>query len=246
MVIKMGKIPITEFFIALQEEMISKLSTDRRLLEHPVSKGDSSELNWLEWLKTYLPKRYSADKAFAIDYEGNTSDQLDLVIYDQHYSPFVFKRDGAIFIPAESIYAVFEVKQELTKDNIEYAARKIASVRELKRTRKEIVHAGGKYPPRELTKIVGGILTLESSWSPPFGKAFLDAMNIHEEKRIINIGCCLRHGSFYKEEDQAEHIEISAKESSLITFFLNLLDTLQSIGTVQAIDLVKYKEAIIK
>jgi len=240
----MGKMPINEFFIALQEEMILRLSMDRKILEHPVLKGDSSELNWLEWMKTYLPKRYSADKAFAIDYEGNTSDQLDLVIYDQHYSPFVFKRDGAIFIPAESIYAVFEVKQELTKDYIEYAASKIASVRELKRTRKEIVHAGGTFAPRELTRIVGGILTLDSSWSPPFGKAFLDAMNIKEENRIINIGCCLRNGSFCKQEDKTKPIEISSKECSLITLFLNLLDILQSIGTVQAIDLLKYKESI--
>lgn len=240
----MGKIPINDFFIALQDEMISKLSMDRKLLEHPVSKGDSSELNWLEWMKTYLPKRYSADKAFAVDYEGNTSDQLDLVIYDQHYSPFVFKRDGAIFIPAESIYAVFEVKQELTKDYIEYASNKISSVRELKRTRKDIVHAGGTFAQRPLTRIIGGILTLESSWSPPFGKAFQDAMNIQEEKKVINIGCCLKNGSFLKHQEESKPIEISTQESSLITFFLNLLEDLQSIGTVQAIDLMKYIESM--
>ena len=122
--------------------MITKLSTNRMSIIHPGAKGDVSELNWIQWLKDYLPKRYCVDKAFIIDCENNISDQIDVVIYDQQYSPFVFNQDSVIYIPAESVYAVFEVKKELNKEYIEYAEKKAGSVRSLHRTSAPIPHAG--------------------------------------------------------------------------------------------------------
>ena len=69
-----------------------------------------------------------------IDCKGNISDEIDMVIYDQQYSPFLFNRDTSLFIPAESVYAVLEIKQDLNKKHIEYAGRKASSVRLLHRT----------------------------------------------------------------------------------------------------------------
>jgi hypothetical protein len=46
-----------------------------------------------------------------------------------------------MYIPAESVYAVFEVKQDV-KGNIDYAAQKVESVRRLKRTSIEMVASG--------------------------------------------------------------------------------------------------------
>lgn len=240
----MQKILINDFFFSLQQQMIAKLSTERKILFHPSTKGDATELNWLHWMKVYLPKRYCVDKAFAIDCSGTISDQLDMVIYDQHYSPFVFNQDGAIYIPAESIYAVFEIKQELSKENIEYCGKKIESVRMLKRTTKPIVHAGGTFSPRPLTKIIGGILTLSSSWSPPLGDPFKNIITKLEEKQRIDIGCCLEHGAINIEYCSELEINVSKSNCGLISFFLDLLDILQGLGTVSAIDLMQYKDAI--
>lgn len=61
------------------------------------------------------------DKATIIDSAGNQSEQIDLVIYDAQYSYLVFTQGNRKLIPAESVYAVFEVKQELNKAYIEYA-----------------------------------------------------------------------------------------------------------------------------
>ncbi|TKC57595.1 hypothetical protein FBD94_20150 [Pedobacter hiemivivus] len=47
---------------------------------------------------------------------------------------------------------------------IEYAGRKIESVRRLKRTTTSIIDRGKKYDPRPLTKIVGGILASTNTW----------------------------------------------------------------------------------
>ncbi|MNN24385.1 hypothetical protein D3C81_1378170 [compost metagenome] len=127
--------------------MISQLAANRNILTHPTTKGDSFEINWIKWLKVYLPNRYQVDKAFLIDSQNNISDQIDFVIYDQQYTPFVFNQDGAVYIPAESVYAIFEVKPELNKNYIEYAGQKTKSVRQLIRTSAPIHHAGGVLPP---------------------------------------------------------------------------------------------------
>jgi hypothetical protein len=57
-------------------------------------------------------------------------------------------------VPAESIYAVFEVKQELNLDTIVDAAAKALSVRRLRKTTVASPHAGGKYPPKLPLKIL--------------------------------------------------------------------------------------------
>ena len=73
-------------------------------------------------------------KAFVIDSTDTTSQQLDIVIYDRQYTPLIINQDGTLVIPAESVYAVFEAKQSIDASQVDYAAKKIASVRALHRT----------------------------------------------------------------------------------------------------------------
>ena len=67
-------------------------------------------------LKTYLPERYRADKAYVVDSKGAFSDQIDVVVYDRQYSPFIFTYENETIIPAESVYAVFEAKRQMLLD----------------------------------------------------------------------------------------------------------------------------------
>ena len=166
------EIDLLQLFSGLQNQMEAYLNTNRANIEHAVTKGDALENVWIEWLRKYLPNRYSVDKAIIIDSNGSLSDQIDLVIYDQQYTPFVFTQNGVHYIPAEGVYAVFEVKPDLQgsvvvqKESIsyiEYAGRKIESVRRLHRTSSKIIDRGQQRDPRPLTKIVGGILTSVNS-----------------------------------------------------------------------------------
>jgi hypothetical protein len=77
-------------------------------------------------LNNYLPERYFVDNAFVLDCEGKLSDQIDVVIYDRQYSPFLFNQNFVKYIPAESVYAVFEVRQEIDLGNLKYAGGKVA------------------------------------------------------------------------------------------------------------------------
>src|SRR5689334_292551 len=105
----------------LHEEIEQRLSTARKAFGHPGTKGDASEGVWLELLGTYLPKRYEAAKAHIVDSAGNFSDQIDVVIFDRQYSPFMFKFQGQVVIPAEGVYAVFEAKQSINAKQVGYA-----------------------------------------------------------------------------------------------------------------------------
>jgi hypothetical protein len=91
------------------------LQTERRVSTHPGAKEDSAQLNWKAMLDDHLPSRYRVAKGFVIDSHGGVSDEIDLVVYDRQYSPLLFNRDGILYVPAESVYAVLEVKQQLDK-----------------------------------------------------------------------------------------------------------------------------------
>lgn len=259
----MSKINIGELFNSLQNQMIAQLNTNREFIEHPGSKGDSLENTWIEWLRKYLPNRYCVDKAIVIDHKGNLSHQIDLVIYDQHYTPFVFTQNGIHYIPAEGVYAVFEVKPELNKEYIEYAGDKIESVRTLLRTSTNIIDRGRTFEPRSLTKILGGVLTSVSAIQEGTIKKHLESL---KGLKSIDLGCSVASGCFYvdylNDEDtkindfneritkyyenrEYESTTFSAKDKSLVTFFLQLMRYLQqTIGTVAAIDLNAYSQAI--
>jgi hypothetical protein len=241
---KSNKINLRQVFMELQSQMISRLSTDGAAIRHPTTKGDASELNWIDMLSRYLPERYQVNKAFILDYEGTLSEQIDVVIYDRQYSPFLFNQDGAIYVPSESVYAVFEVKPNLSKEVIKYAGHKAMSVRKLKRTSIKIPHAGGQYQPKKPFDIIAGILTLKSDWKPALGSSLLSVCETLSNLEKIDLGCCLRCGGFNLRYGTTVKIQKSEKDDALIFFFLRLLERLQRLGTVAAMDISQYAKAL--
>src|SRR5207248_10944508 len=137
----------------LHDEIQQKLATARKTFSHPGTKGDASEAVWLEMLKTYLPQRYRATKGHVVDSDGSFSQQIDVLIFDRQYSPFIFEFQGQTIIPAESVYAAFEAKQSINAEQVEYAHTKIASVRRLHRTSLPIPSAMGLLPAKPLHHI---------------------------------------------------------------------------------------------
>jgi hypothetical protein len=268
-----NKVNLKDLFSGLQNQMSAQLSTNRDFILHPGSKGDSLEDTWIEWLRKYLPNRYCIDKAIVIDSTEQLSDQIDLVIYDQQYTPFVLTQNGIHYIPAEGVYAVFEVKPDL-KGNIdvkgenityiEYAGRKVESVRKLKRTTTSIIDRGKVHDPRPLTKIVGGILASTNTIKKT--ETLENHLKKLTELKGLDMGCAVDFGAFFIDHNGEEDvnttiysqrindyylnrtinsIEFSKGDVSLVSFFFQLMKYLQqSIGTVAAIDLGEYTKAI--
>jgi hypothetical protein len=222
----------------LHDEIERRLEKARKVFGHAVTKGDASEHVWLELFHTYLPQRYQAERAHVVDSEGNFSNQMDIVVFDQQYSPFIFRQEGQLIIPAESVYAVFEAKQSIDAEEVRYAQNKVASVRRLHRTSLPIPHAGGVYPPKPLTNILGGLLTFESEWSPALGQPLIDALSSSEPAGKLDIGCVAAHGMFGCDANGC--YTISPQRKPATAFLFELIARLQSNATVPMIDIRAY------
>ncbi len=229
---------LPQLLSCLHEDIEQRLSTARQSLAHPGTKGDASESVWLKLFETYLPTRYQAAKAHAVDSTGAFSQQLDVVIFDRQYSPLMFHYEGQTIIPAESIYAVFEAKQTVNAALVAYAQEKIASVRRLHRTSIPIPHAGGTYPPKTPGLIIGGLLTLESDWKPPCGNSLSEALTSGLPEGSLNLGCIAAHGMFCRETSGLYTITHKGKPAT--AFLMELIARLQDIATVPMLDVRAY------
>jgi len=228
------KINIQKLFSALDDEMRLKLSSKIDEIYHPTAKGDEAELNWIGLLRTYLPERYKVDSGFVVDHEGNISEQVDIIIYDRHFTPFIFKGENVVYIPAEGVYAVFEVKPHFNQHNYDYAVKKLKSVRELKRTSVKFAHILGK-DKKELFNIVGGILTKENK-----SQSCFDGIEAGSDLIFV---LCLDYGIKVIGE---ETIEKQYKKIILAFFLLKLIEKLRALGSVPALEVDKYLEFIKK
>lgn len=228
------KIDIKKLFNALDDEMRQRLSSKIDEIYHPTAKGSETELNWIGLLRNYLPERYSVDSGFVVDFEGNISDQIDIIIYDRHFTPFIFRGENVVYIPAEGVYAVFEIKPKLSKANYDYAVEKLKSVQGLKRTSASFAHILGR-DKKELFDVVGGILTKENG-----SQSVYENLEIGSDLAIV---LCLDCGIKVVGK---ESILVQDEEPILAFFLLKLIEYLRQLGSVPAIDVDKYLSFIDK
>lgn len=233
---------LTDVLDGLQARLEGELRGNRAAVTHSSARGEASEEDWLRILNAHLPRRYQADRAFVIDSLGASSEQIDIVIYDRQYSPFLYNQANQRYVPAESVYGVLEVKQDLPRDHIRYAGEKAASVRRLHRTSAEIRHAGGTYAPRLLPRIAAGLLTYKSSWSPAFAAPFRSALEELGPEQQLDVGCALLDGAFEVAYPSNCPLELSVAMGprSLVQFLMRLLKQLQALATAPAIDYSAY------
>lgn len=234
---------LSKLLAGLHDDIERRLATARKTFAHPGTKGDGSEHVWLDLLQTYLPKRYQATTAHVVDSKGAFSEQIDVVVFDRQYSPFIFHYEGQTIIPAESVYAAFEAKQTISLAQVKYAQKKIASVRSLYRTSLPIPHAGGTYPAKPLSHIFGGLLTFESEWNPPLGQPLLDALGNGNPNGRLDIGCVAARGIFVGNASGSHTVMSQGKPAT--SFLFELIAHLQSSATVPMIDIRAYSKWLV-
>ena len=238
-----------ELYESLHDDLEAALASRRRAHKNAEMKGDAAEQVWIDLLVEHLPHRYRVGKGFVIDPDGRESEFIDVIIYDRQYTPAVFARGSQLYVPAESVYAVLEAKQELTRAHLIYAGKKAASVRRLRRTSATIVHAGGRYEgkeKREPFRIVAGLLTYKSSWMPAFGNPFEGAIGELANNHQLDFGLAAADGYFEVQyaENANPTIKVYPKKRALAAFMMRFLAHLQTLGTVTAIDYNEYSKIL--
>ena len=236
-----GQLDLREFFLCVQYEMLSQLSVSG-LFEHASTAGAATERHWIDLFNRYLPQRYRTTPAFVVDSTGRRSRQIDIAIFDNLYSPLMFPHTSGLHIPAESVYAIFEVKPTFSKQWIREASEKAASVRRMSRTSVPIIAGGKTRTAIRPAPILAGLLASTSIWNKEtFDQNLRSALKALPIADRLDLGCSLEHGSF---EQTKKGVKISTADESLIFFILRLLDRLRQMGTAPAADLMKYGQSL--
>ena len=233
---------LRRLFLGHQDQLRAALGADREAIDHAGLKGAASEEHWRSLLDMHLPRRYRVTTGIVVDSDGGQSHQIDIIIHDPHYCPRFLDHGGLSFVPAESVYAVLEAKQEINAWYLGAAANKAESVRRLRRTSAPILERGEERPPRDVPPILAGIVTLASGWTDGLGTSFREQLAGHTAGQALDIGCALNAGAFEVPEGRgAAEVQVWPADAALVTFFLTLVRRLQRLATVPAIDWLMYE-----
>lgn len=235
---------IQKYFTQMQNALRVELES-AAITSHSVEKGDLAESAWKRLFEKYLPKRYQAvSHCMVVDVHGNSSSQIDLAIIDRQYTTLMFSEGQVNHVPAESIYAVFEVKQDISREHLAQAQEFALKVRSLHRTSAPIVQAGMEISePKMPPKILAGFLSTRSEWSDGLGSSFDKALK--EVAPGLDFGCAVDAGSWFADSSNSMQIEKVDSEFAVGFFYLRLLHCLQMMGTVPAIDLGEWSKALL-
>jgi hypothetical protein len=83
---------LRESFATEQQCLVPKLKSSNRIT-HAGDRGEVNEQHFIDFLRKYLPNRYTVEKAIVLDSEGNVSDSIDIVVFDRQYTPTLLDND---------------------------------------------------------------------------------------------------------------------------------------------------------
>lgn len=238
-ILRKSSTPFIRRAFTTEQDCLTALLRSSERIKHAGDRGEVNEQHFIDFLRRYLPNRYTVEKAMIIDSRGAVSHSIDVVVFDRQYTPALLDNNKHRYVPAEAVYAVFECKPTIDKGYIEYAGRKAASVRKLTRTSVDINHAGGKFTAKRHFDIVAGILAIDVAWTEGLGNAFRKVVAAQSGDRRIDCGFASSGASFDFFDSTGKCI-VGPTENALAYFAFRLLWKLQSLGTVPAVDWMAY------
>lgn len=85
---------------------------------HGTSIGGFREDIWRGMFEQIIPKKFVIEQSvFIIDSEGRVSNEVDLAIFDETYTPYIFRYGRLKFLPIEAVAVVVECKSTSLKKN---------------------------------------------------------------------------------------------------------------------------------
>lgn len=154
---------------------------------HGTMIGGNREVVWKDLFDRIVPKKFKIERSvFIIDSNGNLSREVDLAIYDEQYTPYIFQYGLLKFIPIEAVAAVIECKSSYPEDNI--VTEWLNSIDRLETSQNSIVRIDGR--------IVYG--------SNELGEVDAPYLNTQTATRPIKILCYISGNDEFREEQQKE------------------------------------------
>ncbi len=114
------------------KKIISELE-DSKLFDNSGDIGKFREELIEQLLRPFLPDCYGLGTGEIFSIDGNSSKQIDIVIYDAVFSNVLFKNKSNQLFPCESVYGEIEIKTYLSSNELIRSLDNIESMKLLKR-----------------------------------------------------------------------------------------------------------------
>lgn len=124
------------FVATFQDDSNSLFKDTNKLLIHPGEYGMYREQCFRNLLESFLPRNYRISDGFIISScDDHRTTQCDIIVQNANAMPLT---DGGLgkFHPVEDVYAVVEMKSNLSFDEFKKALRKLAKVKMISDDRK--------------------------------------------------------------------------------------------------------------
>lgn len=121
------------YLYSQQKVLIESISGAREVIPHSGEKGGEIEKKIREALARVLPEKIGVSHGFVIDSNDNSSDQMDIVLYDKMNTPKIYNGDSVQIFPVESTYACGEIKTKLDSRELKDVFKKCISYKTLNR-----------------------------------------------------------------------------------------------------------------
>lgn len=109
---------IKENYLKMERELVTQLNYN--VTNHELTAGTYREEIWADFFRRIVPKKFNIERSvFIIDSNENISKEVDIAIYDEQYTPYIFNYGLIKFIPIEAVAAVVQCKsRSLDKDDL--------------------------------------------------------------------------------------------------------------------------------
>lgn len=176
--------------------------------------GRHRETIWGKMFVSIIPRKFVvAQSVFIIDSNGRVSNEVDLAIFDEIYTPYIFSYGELKFIPIEAVSVVIECKS--TSLNQEGLKRWASSIKALKTSRKSYVRTINKIARGEVNSIPTQTATRPLRILCCLNENIVNT-TLEEEEKMFDV--VIRAGS----DENKMHIELDEQKKSLYDWFISL------------------------
>lgn len=115
-------------YVETERSMVSQLFFKH---QHGSSIGGFREEIWKEFFKQVVPRKFVVEQSvFIIDSLGQVSNEVDLAIFDETYTPYIFRKGKLKFVPIEAVAVAVECKSlSANYDNLKTWKESISDLR---------------------------------------------------------------------------------------------------------------------
>src|SRR5699024_3001567 len=107
---------IKENYLLLESSIVNQLFLE---FSHSPTTGSYREDVWRNLFKQIIPKKFSIENGvFIIDSKGEISKEVDLAIFDEQYTPYIFNYGNMKFIPIEAVAVAIQCKSHSIDNKI--------------------------------------------------------------------------------------------------------------------------------